>query len=110
MNPWVEEFLNQAAKLWASLSYSPLTLLALLLLVAPAIAQLLHRNLRIPTYTAFVAAGIVVAAVWGPNSQLTLDTQFLPLLEAVTMVMLFEVGQRVSFSWLKRNPALLLAS
>ncbi len=110
MNLWVEEFLNQAAKLWASLSYSPLTLLALLLLVAPAIAQLLHRKLRVPTYTAFVAAGIVVAAVWGPNSQLTLDTQFLPLLEAVTMVMLFEVGQRVSFSWLKRNPALLLAS
>lgn len=110
MNYLAEEFLNQIVKLWASLSYSSLTLLALLLVIAPAIAQLLHRNLRVPTYTAFVAAGMLVAALLGSISQINLTTQLLPLLEAVTMVMLFEVGQRVSFSWLKRNPALLLTS
>jgi len=110
MNNFVEEFLNQLSKLWFALGYSSLSLLALLLVAAPAIAQLLHRNLRIPTYTAFVAAGIVVAAILSSFNQINLHTQLLPLLEAIIMVMLFEVGQRVSFSWLKRNPALLLTS
>jgi len=97
-------------EIWAAIAGSPLATLAALFLIATAASELAVRLLRLPRYTALVLAGLVLAAI----AQNFADARLVPLLgralEAVAMLMLFEVGQRISFEWLRRNPWLLVGS
>lgn len=68
------------------------------------------RLLRAPRVAALVIAGALIGALRRSNEAAA--TMPLPrvLLEALAMVLLFEVGQRVPLAWLRRNPWLFAAS
>ncbi len=97
-------------EIWGAIAGSPLATLAALFLIATAASELAVRVLHLPRYTALVLAGLVLAGI----AQNFADARFVPLLgralEAVGMLMLFEVGQRISFEWLRRNPWLFAGS
>ncbi len=97
-------------EIWSAIAGSPLAVLAVLFLIATAASELAVRFLRLPRYTALVIAGLLLASF----AQGVADARLAPLLgralEAVGMLMLFEVGQRISFEWLRRNPWLLAGS
>ena len=102
--------LEELRQAWVQLLASPVALLAALFLIVPVAAQVLTATLRVPRFTSLVVCGLGVSAVASHAGNFPLAEKLLPWLQALTMVMLFEVGQRVSFSWLRRNPALLLTS
>jgi Kef-type K+ transport system membrane component KefB len=102
--------LQELSQAWTQLLASPVALLAALFLIVPVAAQVLTATLRVPRFTSLVVCGLGVSAVASHAGNFPLAEKLLPWLEALTMVMLFEVGQRVSFSWLRRNPALLVTS
>lgn len=83
---------------------------ALLLLGAAIAGEAVQRWLRLPRLLGWIAAG----AALGPHALGVLDTSSLealrPVLDIAIGMVLFELGQRVDFSWLRRNPWLLAAS
>lgn len=96
--------------LWPALTESRWAMVAVLFLLACTLSELLMRMTRLHRYAALAAAGLALSAftaVWS-------DAPVMPLLgawlEAVGMLMLFELGQRVSFEWLQKNPWLLVES
>lgn len=80
---------------------------ALLLLAAALSGEGVHRWLRLPRLLGWIAAG----ALLGPSALGVLDRTSLdamaPLLNIAAGVVLFELGQRVDPTWLRRNPWLL---
>ena len=80
---------------------------ALLLLAAALAGEAVQRWLRLPRLLGWSAAG----ALLGPYALGVLDRTALdamaPLLDIAAGVVLFELGQRVDPSWLRRNPWLL---
>ncbi len=80
---------------------------ALLLLAAALAGEAVQRWLRLPRLLGWSAVG----ALLGPYAFGVLDRAALdamaPLLDIAAGVVLFELGQRVDPSWLRRNPWLL---
>lgn len=70
----------------------------------------MQRWLRLPRLLGWIAVG----AALGPHALGVLDAKALdalrPVLDIAIGVVLFELGQRVDFSWLGRNPWLLATS
>lgn len=105
MNP-----LQSAEQIWAAIAGSPLAVLAALFLVATAAAEFAARVLRVPRFPALIIAGLALAGAAHAMADARVSALIARALEAASMLMLFEVGQRVSFEWLKRNPWLLIGS
>jgi Kef-type K+ transport system membrane component KefB len=86
---------------------------AVLALVAAAAGEGAAR-LRLPRLFGYVGAGALFGA--GSYAVRVLQIEELPTpalqfsLEFAAAVILFDVGQRVSFGWIRRNPALLATS
>jgi hypothetical protein len=89
---------------------TPLGVTALLLFAALLVAETAVRLLRLPRIAALVVAGAV--AGWVRSHASAAASMPVPgeLLEALAVVLLFEVGQRVPLAWIRRNPWLLAAS
>lgn len=68
------------------------------------------RALRVPRIAALVLAGALIGVLRRSNEAAALMPLPSVLLEALAMVLLFEVGQRMPLGWLRRNPWLLAAS
>jgi Kef-type K+ transport system membrane component KefB len=83
---------------------------ALLLLAAAVAGEALERWLGLPRLLGWIAVG----AALGPHALGALTLQSLrelrPLLDLAMGVVLFELGQRVDLSWMRRNPAVLATS
>jgi len=87
---------------------------AVLALFAAAAGEAAARWLRVPRLLGYLAAG----AVFGTAGYLLELLQVEPLptrtlqfsMDFAAAVILFDLGQRVSFGWIRRNPALLGAS
>lgn len=83
---------------------------ALLLLAAALAGEAVQRWLRLPRLLGWIGVG----AALGPQALGALDARSLdalrPLLDFAIGVVLFELGQRVDLSWLRRNPWLLATS
>lgn len=83
---------------------------ALLLLAAALAGEAVQRWLRLPRLLGWIAVG----GALGPHALGVLDRASLdalqPFLELAIGVVLFELGQRVDPSWLRRNPWLLATS
>lgn len=89
---------------------NPFTITVLLFLAALLAAEVTVRLLRVPRIVALVIAGAAIG--WLRNASATASLMPLPtsLLEVLALVLIFEVGQRVPLSWLRRNPWLLVTS
>jgi hypothetical protein len=83
---------------------------ALLFFVALFVAEAAVRALRAPRIAALVVAGALLGALRRGNEAAAIMPLPSLLLEALAMVLLFEVGQRVPLGWLRRNPWLLATS
>src|SRR4051812_45223430 len=87
--------------------HSPLLWFGALVLAAMLAGELCARWLRLPRIVGFVSSGIVL----GPQVTGVIDTDLLfelrVFLNLAMGLVLFELGQRVELSWLKRNPWLL---
>lgn len=83
---------------------------ALLLLAAVLAGEFVRRCLRLPAMLGWVACG----ACAGPSALDLIDAQALAsvrwLLDIAIGMVLFELGQRVDYGWLRRNPWLLATS
>ncbi len=87
---------------------------AVLALFAAAAGEVAARWLRVPRLLGYLAAGALFGA--GGYVLQLLRIEELPIrtmqfsMNFAAAVILFDVGQRVSFGWVRRNPALLAAS
>ncbi|MGH6610368.1 MAG: cation:proton antiporter, partial [Burkholderiaceae bacterium] len=87
---------------------------AILALFAAAAGEAASRWLRVPRLLGYLAAGALFGA--GGYILELLKIEELPIrtlefsMNFAAAVILFDVGQRVSFGWVRRNPALLGAS
>jgi len=87
---------------------------AVLALFAAAAGEVAARWLRVPRLLGYLAAGALFGA--GGYVLQLLKIEELPIrtmqfsMNFAAAVILFDVGQRVSFGWVRRNPALLVAS
>ena len=79
------------------------------LIVAMLVGELGDRLLRLPRIAGYVIAGLVMGRFAGLISDPSLHLVSVLVDTAIGMI-LFELGQRVSFGWIKRNPWLLAAS
>jgi len=89
---------------------TPLAITALLFFAALLVAEAAVRVLRVPRIAALVVAGALIGALRRSSEAAALMPLPRVLLEALAMVLLFEVGQRVPLGWLRRNPWLIAAS
>lgn len=86
--------------------------IALLVLVAIVLGELVASRLRLPRLLGYVAAGILFAAL-GELAGLPQAPAFAFLTttaEVAAALLLFDLGQRVSFAWVLRNPWLAVIS
>jgi hypothetical protein len=83
---------------------------ALLFFAALLLAEAAVRVVRAPRIAALVLAGALLGALRQGSSAAAIMPLPSLLLQALAMVLLFEVGQRVPLGWLRRNPWLLAAS
>jgi Kef-type K+ transport system membrane component KefB len=85
----------------------PLLLAGLILVAGLLAGECVQRWLRIPRLTGYVAAGVGL----GPGGLGLLDRagleQAQPLMEIALGLVLFELGSRLDWQWLRRNPWLL---
>lgn len=80
---------------------------AVLVLAAVAAGEAVQRFLHLPRLLGWIAAGVVLGPhVLGFFTSEMLD-RFSGLLDIALGLVLFELGQRVDLSWLRRNPWLL---
>ena len=93
-----------------SVVVTPLGITALLFFVALLLAEAAVRVLRVPRITALVVAGLLIGVLRRSHEAAALMPLPRVLLEALAMVLLVEVGQRVPLGWLRRNLWLAAAS
>ena len=89
---------------------TPLAITALLFFAGLLVAEAAVRVFRVPRIAALVVAGVLIGALRRSSEAAALMPLPRVLLEALAMVLLFEVGQRVPLGWLRRNPWLIAAS
>lgn len=89
---------------------TPVAVTALFFFAALLLAEAAVRVFRAPRIAALVVAGALLGALEKSNGGATIMPLPSLLLEALAMVLLFEVGQRMPLGWLRRNPWLLAAS
>ncbi len=89
---------------------NPFSMTVLLFLAALLSAEVTVRVARVPRIVSLVVAGAAIG--WLRSVSATASLMPLPrsLLEVLALVLIFEVGQRVPLSWLRRNPWLLVTS
>jgi len=89
---------------------TPLGWVAVLLLAAIVAGESVRRFLRISRVIGYLAVG----ALLGPAAAGVIDGgtvgQLRIFIDIAVGILLFELGQRVDLSWLRRNPSLLAAS
>jgi Kef-type K+ transport system membrane component KefB len=94
--------------------FPPAAALAVLALLAAAFGEVAARWLRMPRLLGYLVAGALFGAGSYALEALNIERVALPTLqlalEFAAAIILFDVGQRVSFGWIRRNPALLGAS
>ena len=94
--------------------FPPALAVAALALLAAALGEISARWLKLPRLLGYLAAGALFGA--GDYVLQALNLEPLPAptlrysLNFAAAIILFDLGQRVSFGWLRRNPALLGAS
>lgn len=95
-------------------AFAPALAVAALVLIAAAAGEAAARWLRLPRLLGYLAAGAVFGVGGYVVELLSLQPLPAPTLNAAldfaASIILFDLGQRVSFGWLRRNPALLGAS
>jgi Kef-type K+ transport system membrane component KefB len=105
MNPAVYPFLPA----WPP-ALTPLAWVAALLLSAIVAGEATRRWLRVSRLIGY----LLVGAALGPHAAGVLDADTLAALRVFSDIavglLLFELGQRVDFGWLRRNPWLLVVS
>jgi Kef-type K+ transport system membrane component KefB len=93
------------------LTWSGAIAVAVLALLAAAAGEVAARWIRVPRLLGYMAAGALFGAAGYLLSALQVEELPTPTLhfalEFAAAVILFDVGQRVSFGWIRRNPALL---
>jgi Kef-type K+ transport system membrane component KefB len=87
-----------------------LAVTALLFFGALLLAEAAVGAMRAPRIAALVLAGAALGWLRSGNQAAALMPLPSVLLEALAMVLLFEVGQRVPLAWIRNNPWLLAAS
>jgi len=89
---------------------TPLAWIAVLLLAAIIAGESVRRSLRASRVIGYLAVG----ALLGPAAAGLIDSgttsQLRIFVDIAVGMLLFELGQRVDLSWLRRNPSLLAAS
>ncbi|HQR22120.1 MAG TPA: cation:proton antiporter [Burkholderiaceae bacterium] len=94
--------------------FPPAIAVAVLALLAAAFGEASARWLRLPRLLGYLAAGALFGAGGYVLQALNLEPLPGPTLQSsmtfAASIILFDLGQRVSFGWLRRNPALLGAS
>ncbi|MFT4173551.1 MAG: cation:proton antiporter, partial [Rhodocyclaceae bacterium] len=82
----------------------------MMLLCAVILGEVARAVLRLPRITGYVAAGVLlspgVAGFWSPEMLARMQ----PFYDVAFGLVLFELGQRIDLSWLRRNPWLLATS
>ncbi len=82
----------------------------MLFFAALLVAEAAVRLLRVPRIAALVVAGALLGALRRSGEAAVLTPVPSVLLDALAMVLLFEVGQRMPLGWLRRNPWLIATS
>jgi Kef-type K+ transport system membrane component KefB len=94
--------------------FPPAVAVAVLALLAAAFGEIAARWLSLPRLLGYLAAGALFGAGGYVLQLLNLEPLPTPTLrfalDFAAAIILFDLGQRVSFGWLPRNPALLGAS
>jgi len=83
---------------------------ALLLLAAAIAGELVRRWLHLPRLFGWIAAGILLGPQAGGIVSEAMLEDMRGILDVAIGVVLFQLGQRVDFGWLRRNPWLLATS
>ena len=89
---------------------NPFSITVLLFLAALLSAEVTVRVAHVPRIVALVVAGAAIGILRSVNATASLMPLPRSLLEVLALVLIFEVGQRVPLSWLRRNPWLLVTS
>jgi Kef-type K+ transport system membrane component KefB len=91
-------------------SLGPLLWFGTLVLVAMLAGEVLSKALRLPRIIGFVFAGILLGPQFLDFVNRDALFELRGFLDVARGLVLFELGQRVDFGWLRRNPWLLASS
>jgi Kef-type K+ transport system membrane component KefB len=92
------------------LTATPLGWIAVLLLAAILAGEIVRRFLRSSRVLGYLAVGALLGPSIGSVVDSATVTQLRIFVDIAIGMLLFELGQRVDLSWLRRNPSLLAAS
>lgn len=83
---------------------------ALVSIVAGLLGELVQRALHLPRILGYAAVGMLLTLSGHGLSLQTSGASYRLVVDLALALLLFELGSRVNLSWLRANPALLLAS
>lgn len=89
---------------------TPLGWIAVLLLAAIIAGEAVRRFLRASRVIGYLAVGALLGPAAGSVIDSATASQLRIFVDIAVGMLLFELGQRVDLSWLRRNPSLLAAS
>lgn len=89
---------------------TPLAWIAVLLLAAILAGESARRFLRVSRVIGYLAVGVLLGPAAGGFIDDGTAGQLRIFVDIAVGMLLFELGQRVDLSWLRRNPSLLAAS
>lgn len=89
---------------------TPLAWIAVLLLAAILAGESARRFLRVSRVLGYLAVGVLLGPAAGGFIDDGTAGQLRIFVDIAVGMLLFELGQRVDLSWLRRNPSLLAAS
>ena len=92
------------------LQITPLAWVAVLLLTAILAGEAVRRFLRMSRVIGYLAVGALLGPAAGGVIDANTAAQMQIFVDIAVGMLLFELGQRVDLSWLRRNPSLLFAS
>lgn len=103
MNDWLPSY-------WAEASGPQLLFAAAMVLaIAALLVELVARATRLPRVVGYTAVGVMAAAL-GHGLPVPWPDGIGLIAEVALGLLLFEIGSRVDWRWLARNPALLVTS
>ena len=89
---------------------TPLAWIAVLLLAAIVAGESVRRFLRLSRVVGYLTVGVLLGPAAGGVIDSGTAGQLRIFVDIAVGMLLFELGQRVDLSWLRRNPSLLAAS